>query len=96
VWADAKRRANPHALRAFDPELDAGVAGPAVLGRITCRALLIRTDPATGGIVSPRAAETLRQMLPQLQIAYIPGASRSIRRANFERFMAVVKAFLAG
>jgi N-formylmaleamate deformylase len=96
VWADAKLRTSPHAFQAFDPELDAGVDWPAVLGQITCRALLIHTDPATGGIVSSKDAETLQQMLPQLQIAYIPGASHSIRRSNVERFMEVVTAFLAG
>jgi pimeloyl-ACP methyl ester carboxylesterase len=66
-----------------------------VLGQITCRALLIHTDPATGGIVSLEAADALRRMLPQLEIAYIPGASHSIRRSNVERFIEVVETFLA-
>ena len=35
-------------------------------------------------------------MVPQLEIAYIPGASHSIRRSNFERFMEVVETFLPG
>jgi pimeloyl-ACP methyl ester carboxylesterase len=96
VWADAKLRASPHAFQAFDPELDAGVDWPAVLGQITCRALLIHTDPATGGIVDQKAVGALKQMVPQLEIAYIPGASHSIRRANFARFMEVVGPILAG
>jgi N-formylmaleamate deformylase len=95
VWVDAKLRASPHAFQAFHPELDVGVDWPTVLNQLTCRALLIRTDPATGGIVDERAAEMLQQMLPHLEIAYIPEASHSIHRSNFTRFMAVVKAFLA-
>lgn len=96
AWADAKLRTSPHAFQAFDPEIGASVDWSAVLGQITCRALLIHTDLATGGVVSPQAAETLQRRLPQLQIAYIPGVSHSIRRANFTRFMEVVEAFLAG
>ena len=95
AWADAKLQASPHAFQAFDADLDAGVDWPAVLGRITCPALLIRTDPATGGIVDQQAAAALKRMLPQLEIAYIPGASHSIRRSNLARFMAVVESFLA-
>jgi pimeloyl-ACP methyl ester carboxylesterase len=95
AWADAKVRASPYALQAFDPELDAGVDWPAVVGQITCRALLIRSDPATGGIVDQQAAEALQRMLPHLEIAYIPGASHSIRRSNLARFMEVVETFLA-
>ena len=34
AWVDAKLRASPHAFRAFDPELDAGVDWPAVLGQV--------------------------------------------------------------
>jgi N-formylmaleamate deformylase len=95
AWTDAKQRASAHALQTFGPELDAGVDWPAVLGQISCRLLLIHTDPATGGIVSPEAADALQRMVPHLQIAYIPGASHSIRRSNFERFIKVVKTFLA-
>lgn len=95
VWVDAKLEASPHAFQAFDPELDVGVDWPVVLGNITGRALLIRTDPATGGIVDERAATMLQQMLPHLEIAYIPDASHSIRRAKFERFMEAVSLFLA-
>lgn len=95
AWADAKLRASPYAFQAFDPELDVGVDWPMVLGQITCRALLIRTDLETGGIVDQPAATALQQMMPQVEIAYIPGASHSIRRSNLPRFLAVVKAFLA-
>lgn len=34
-------------------------------------------------------------MLPQLEIAYIPGASHSIYRSSVGSFMEVIEAFLA-
>jgi pimeloyl-ACP methyl ester carboxylesterase len=96
AWADAKLRASPHAFQVFAPDLGANVDWPKVLGRVTCSALLIRTDVASGGIVSPESAAALQAMLPHLQIAYIPGAGHSIRRGNFVSFMDVVGAFLVG
>jgi hypothetical protein len=32
--------------------------------------------------------------MPQLQIAHIPGAGHSIRREQFDRYIAVVRSFL--
>jgi N-formylmaleamate deformylase len=95
VWTEAKLQASPHAFQAFAADLDAGVDWPAILGQITCPALLIRTDPESGGVVDQQAAEALQRMLPQLEIAYISGASHSIRRSNLARFMEVVETFLA-
>ncbi|HEU5090642.1 MAG TPA: alpha/beta hydrolase, partial [Roseiflexaceae bacterium] len=63
------------------------------LAQITCPALLITADTALGAIVDARAAEALRALVPQLQIAEIPEAGHSIRRDRFGRYMAVVRAF---
>lgn len=95
AWADAKLQASPSAVAVFGAELDAGVDWPAVLGRITCPALLIRTDPASGGIVGAESAAALQAMMPHLEIALIPGASHSIRRDAFDRYLAVVETILA-
>lgn len=95
AWVDAKLRASQHAFAVFDPELDAGIDWPTVLSRITCRALLIHTDVATGGMVGPESVATLQALVPHLAIAHIPGASHSIRRSNLTHFMAVVGRFLA-
>ena len=68
---------------------------PAVLRRITCPALLITADLARGAILAEEGAAALRALVPQLQIAHIPGAGHNIRREQFARFMEVVRAFLA-
>jgi hypothetical protein len=39
-------------------------------------------------------AAAMQQQMPQLQIAHIPGAGHSIRREQFDRYIAVVRSFL--
>jgi N-formylmaleamate deformylase len=94
-WADAKMRVSTEAFQFFDPATWAGLDWSEALRRITCPVLLITTDPETGGLVSPEAAAALSALVPQTQIARIPGASHSIRRDRFESFIEVVRAFLA-
>ena len=48
-WADAKLRFSPNVLSVYRPGQRVNVDWPAVLGRITCPALLIISDPERGG-----------------------------------------------
>ena len=91
-WADAKLRLHPRAAT-FDPTI--GIAWPELLPRITCPALLITADLDRGAMVSPERAAEMQQQLSQLQIAHIPGAGHNIRREQFDRFLEVVRSFLA-
>jgi pimeloyl-ACP methyl ester carboxylesterase len=91
-WADSKLRLNPRA-GAFDPTV--GINWPELLPRITCPALLITADLDRGAMVRPEHAAEMQRQLPRLQIAHIPGAGHSIRREQFDRFMEVVRSFLA-
>jgi pimeloyl-ACP methyl ester carboxylesterase len=91
-WADAKLQFNPRAAQ-FDPT--AGISWPELLPRITCPALLITADLDRGAIVTPEHAAKMQRQMPQLQVAHIPGAGHSVRREQFERFIAVVRSFLA-
>jgi N-formylmaleamate deformylase len=95
-WADSKLRVSSNALNVFDPNTPRKVDWPAVVRRITCPALLITADPARGAILTEEDANALRALVPQLQIAHIPGAGHNIRREQFGRFLEVVRAFLAG
>jgi pimeloyl-ACP methyl ester carboxylesterase len=91
-WADAKLRFNLNALNRGDAaELD----WPATVRRIACPALLITADPARGALVTAEGAAALRALVPQLRVAHIPQAGHSIRRDQFDRYVAVVRAFLA-
>ena len=91
-WADAKLRLHPRAAT-FDPTI--GIAWPELLPRITCPALLITADLDRGAMVSPERAAEMHRQLSQLQIAHIPGAGHNIRREQFDRFLEVIRSFLA-
>ena len=91
-WADAKLRLHPRAAT-FDPT--AGITWQELLPRITCPALLITADLDRGAFVRPEHAAEMHRQLPRLQIAHIPGAGHNVRREQFDRFLEVVRSFLA-
>ena len=91
-WADAKLRFSLNFFnRLSDPALD----WPTLLRQVTCPALLIMGDPQAGALVTQQAARALKDHVPQLQIAHISGAGHSIRRYQFDRYLCVVRPFLA-
>ncbi|MGH2616384.1 MAG: alpha/beta fold hydrolase [Thermomicrobiales bacterium] len=94
-WADAKQRFSPDVLEVVGRDNPLGVDWPTILPRITCPALLITADPELGAIVTEESAASLKSLVPQLDMAHIPGAGHSIRRDRFGRYMAVVREFLA-
>jgi pimeloyl-ACP methyl ester carboxylesterase len=93
-WADAKQRFSPNVLDVISRENPRHVDWSAVLPRITCPALLITGDPGLGGIVTAESAAALKELVPQLEIAHVPGAGHNIRRDRFGRYMDLVRGFL--
>lgn len=93
--ATAKRRVHPDAFVVYAPEFWANLDWDALLAQVTCQVLLIHTDLESGGILSAEAAAVFQQHVPQAQVAYIPGASHSVRRDRFEEYMAAAKQFRA-
>jgi N-formylmaleamate deformylase len=91
-WANAKLRFSFHALNRLGTTV---IDWQATLSRITCPALLITADPDRGAIITPEGAADLQALIPQLQVAHIAGAGHNIRREQFDRYLAVVRAFLA-
>ena len=90
-WADAKLRFSIHALARL------GTSVPdweTVVAQIRCPALLITADTDRGGLVSAAEAESLQQLIPQLQVAHVPEAGHNIRREQFARYMQAVRTFL--
>src|SRR5918998_145004 len=59
-WADAKQRFSPNVLCVFDRDNGSNVDWQAVLGHITCPALLIIADPERGAIVTDQSAAALK------------------------------------
>lgn len=91
-WADAKLRFSFNILLASEP---APLNWPAILQRIACPVLLITADPASGALVTPEGADALRPLVPHVRVAHIAGAGHSIRREQFDRYVEVMRVFLA-
>ena len=64
------------------------------LPAVRCPILLITADPELGGIVTPEIAAQAAELWQCGQVVHIPGAGHSIRRDEFEPYMAAVSTFL--
>lgn len=93
-WADAKLRISPNVATVFDSSGPTAVDWEALMRRITCPALLIVADPEQGAILTQEGVDALRALIPQLQVAHVPGAGHNIRRDQYARFLEVVRGFL--
>lgn len=93
-WADAKLQFSPNVLSVYDHDNGVNVDWRTVLGRITCPALLVISDPERGGIVTPESSAALKACVPHLEIAHVPEAGHNIRRDQFARYMDAVQGFL--
>jgi pimeloyl-ACP methyl ester carboxylesterase len=94
-WANAKQRFSCNLIRGFRAAPDEGLDWPATLGRISCPALLITSEPSLGALVAEEDARALASLVPQLQVAHVAGAGHNIRRERFDRYLDVVSRFLA-
>lgn len=94
-WVESKFRFSPNVLAVYGDNNHRVVDWGATLARITCPALLIFGDTELGGIVSERDAAALQAVVPQLEIAHVPGAGHSIRRDQPAPFLAAIEPFLA-
>jgi N-formylmaleamate deformylase len=91
-WADAKLRFSFNALNRLGV---AAVDWQATLCRVTCPALLMTADPELGAIVAEEDAVAIQALIPQLRAVHIPEAGHNIRREQFDRYIDVVRSFLA-
>jgi N-formylmaleamate deformylase len=91
-WADSKLQLS---LNVLSGGPSAAVDWPATVRRITCPALLITADPERGAIVTDATAAALQELVPQVRVAHIAGAGHNIRREQFDRYMQIVRGFLA-
>ncbi|BCM90679.1 N-formylmaleamate deformylase [Abditibacteriota bacterium] len=93
LWADAHLRLSLNVVNG--PNIR-GLWDSSLMERIACPTLLITANPDQGAIVTESDAQLLKNIIPHLKIAHIPGAGHSIHREQFELFMCEVQAFLRG
>lgn len=91
-WATAKLQCSPNVIDyAQYPSIPWGE----VIGQIACPTLLLIGDEALGGIVSPATARTAMTKNKQIRTTHIASAGHSIRREQFDGYVAAVRGFLA-
>lgn len=89
-WVDSKTLMDSDSLPRLSQTLDWRDA----LTRIACPTLLLTADPARGAIVTPEVAREATSLQPLVRVVRIPGAGHSIRREQFEPYVAAVRTFL--
>lgn len=92
AWAEAKRLLTPAVIeyvRALRPDWEP------VAAAIRCPLLLITAEPERGAIITPAAADRVRELAPQTEVAFVPGAGHSIRREQRAAYLRAVGDFLA-
>lgn len=94
-WAESKRLLNPAVVEVFDPATPRALNWPDIYKNITCPTLLITADAARGAIVTSEGASLLHEIVPQLQVAHIPGAGHCIHRDQLQTYLEAIKPFLA-
>jgi pimeloyl-ACP methyl ester carboxylesterase len=92
AWAESKRLVRSQIFSGFV----AMMAQPwrATAAQIECPALLITSDPALGGIVTPAVAEEFGQAMPDGRVITIPDAGHAIHREQLDAFVGAVRAFI--
>jgi pimeloyl-ACP methyl ester carboxylesterase len=90
-WSVAKHQARPQVLEYIEHE---PADWRALVRALRHPALLITGDTSRGVIISPELAQEAQALNPLLRVAHIPNAGHSIRRDNFDAYIAAVRAFL--
>lgn len=66
------------------------------LGAITAPLLFLQGDTEAGSMVQPEDLESLKQALPQTQVAMFPGAGHTIHRSHPHEWLESVREFIEG
>ncbi|MEX2681523.1 MAG: alpha/beta fold hydrolase [Candidatus Sigynarchaeota archaeon] len=89
-WVAAQQDFGRNMLNGRLGKVDLFVDWRAVFPKIKCPSLLIISSK---GIISREQAESIKPLFGNLRIEYITGAGHSIRREQYEKYMAAVQAF---
>jgi pimeloyl-ACP methyl ester carboxylesterase len=90
-WAASKRQLD---LRIFQLLTGPRPEWRPYVAKIACPTLLITADPDKGSIVTADIAQDVQRIIPDLRVEHIAGAGHSIRREQFEPYIAAVTKFL--
>ncbi len=88
-WVQSKREVDVLALKGLAPP-----PWQALVDSINCPALLLHADETSDGILKQPVVDQILTLNPCFQAIQIKDAGHNLRRAQFEPFMAAIKAFL--
>ena len=91
AWASSKKQFQLEAFGFIDDPFN----WQEDVKRIKSPTLLLTSDTELGGIVSPEIAERARAINNNFQVGHITSAGHSIRREQFDKYVASVNSFLA-
>jgi pimeloyl-ACP methyl ester carboxylesterase len=94
-WLESKQRVSEDFIQALEePGWLAIGLDDELLPRIQLPGLLIYGDREAGAIVSHTVAEGLANLVADLQVVHLAGATHDIRRIQFEGYLEAVRDFL--
>lgn len=91
-WSEAKALLNTNVFN--DMRTMTSTPWRETVAQITCPVLLLTSDPAKGGIVTPAVAEAATAHWNRSEVVNIPSAGHNIRREAPAEFLQAVRAFL--
>ena len=93
-WAESKQRCSPQRRGRLPPGATATSAGPSSFRASPARSCCSPASPERGALVTTDDAAALRALVPQTEVAHIPGGGHSIRHDQPQAYLAAVRAFL--
>ena len=94
-WINSKHRFSPMITEIVRSSQASPKVISALLQKINSPVLLITGDQERGGIMGETEINSLKALVPHLQLAHIPNAGHNIRRDQFAPYMQIVKEFLS-
>lgn len=90
-WVISKQQVRVEAAKSLG-----GSMRPSVIDEVQCPTLLIHGEPTRGGLLTAAVAERLMATNDGVTACSVEHAGHNIRRENFERYVDVLGAYLAG
>jgi pimeloyl-ACP methyl ester carboxylesterase len=94
-WMKSKQLVSGDLIQAMkEPDWLIGQFDFNLLGQVKAPALLLYGDREAGAIVSQGVAQEMAARMPELTVAYFPGANHDVRRVRFDGYLAALRSFL--
>lgn len=93
-WANSKLRFDAKVTALMHPSDYASINFRGLMGQISCPILLLSGNKALGAAATAEQIAQLKEYLPRLQVISITEAGHSIRREQFDQYIAILRDYL--